>query len=123
VVPQLEFLVMLLLHKYQITSTKTICHSRLDSITTFTRSSFSSHMDKLLYFCADLYQWGLFAYIMSSWFNHELAFRVRDSLSSLYEKPLAFIQSKLLGAGLNSNVDLSPIVLFLGVSVVKNILA
>ena len=80
-------------------------------------------MGELLHFLANLYQWGLFAYVMSSWFNHELAFRLRDSLSGLYEKPLAWIHEKLMGVGLNANVDLSPIVLFLGVSVVKNLLA
>jgi uncharacterized protein YggT (Ycf19 family) len=79
-------------------------------------------MAELLFFCADLYKWGLFAYIMSSWFNHELAFRLRESLSTLYEKPLAWIQEKLMKAGLSANVDLSPIVLFLAISLARNLL-
>lgn len=79
-------------------------------------------INNIVIYSAAAYQWGLLIYVLSSWFRHELADKARFSLSGFYEKPLKLIQDKLVGFGLNPQIDLSPLVLYFLVSVARNLL-
>jgi uncharacterized protein YggT (Ycf19 family) len=79
-------------------------------------------LSDLAVFLLECYRWGLFAFILSSWFDHELAFKLRESLGPLYEKPLLAIRGKLAQLGLSPNIDISPIFLFIGVGIGQRVL-
>ncbi|WP_372845639.1 YggT family protein [Pontiella sp.] len=69
------------------------------------------------------YELGLFAYVVCGWFLHPVAHRLRNRLARWYEPLLGPIRSHVpeLRFGM-AVMDPSPVLLFLGLAVLKGLL-
>ncbi len=71
----------------------------------------------------DLYALGLLAYVILSWVQNPTAARIRDGLGRFYVPLLNPLRSVLKPIALGGTaLDLSPIVLFLAITVLRRIL-
>ncbi len=75
-----------------------------------------------VHFLFTVYELGLVVYVVSGWILHPAASRFRQMAGRGYEPLLARIRSFVPGIRVGlSVIDLSPVVLFLGIAVVKGL--
>jgi YggT family protein len=78
---------------------------------------------RLIYFVFNLYELGLIVYIICTWIAHPGAANIRRRLAGLYEPLLVPIRRVVPMIRLGySMLDLSPIILFLAVAVLRSLL-
>lgn len=77
----------------------------------------------IIHYAFAIYQLGLVAYIVCSWIDHPTAASIRYQLARWYEPILTPIRSVLPAVRIGyTEVDLSPILLFIGLAVLRNLL-
>lgn len=78
---------------------------------------------RLVHYLFSIYALGLLAYVACSWIAHPDAHRLRLWLSRWYEPLLAPIRRAIPAPRLGCTaIDLSPILLFIGLSLAKGLL-
>ena len=78
---------------------------------------------RIIHYIFSLYTLGLLVYVVCSWFAHPDAYRFRLWLSRWYEPLLAPIRRAIPSPRFGCTAfDLSPILLFIGLSLVKGLL-
>ena len=78
---------------------------------------------RIIHYVISIYELGLLAYVLSSWIAHPLAHRLRQWLSRWYEPLLAPIRRVIPAPRFGyTAIDLSPLLLFLGLSLIRGLL-
>lgn len=78
---------------------------------------------RVIHYAFSVYELGLLAYVVCSWSAHPSAQRFRLWLARWYEPVLLSIRRLIPALRLGyTAVDLSPIILFIGLSLVKGLL-
>lgn len=78
---------------------------------------------KIIHYGFGIYNLGLLAYVLCSWFAHPAAHAVRAWLARWYEPLLAPVRRWIPAPQLGyASVDLSPVVLFIGLAMLKSAL-
>lgn len=79
-------------------------------------------MFKLVDSVFGIYELGLLIYILTSWILHPLSVRVRYWLAPLYEPLLTPIRQRILTPFFGRlAIDLSPLVLLIGLAIIRRI--
>lgn len=79
---------------------------------------------RFIFILVDLYQLGLLIYIILSWIPAPELLAVRRWLAPLFEPPLSRIRALVKPISVGTGfLDLSPLLLFVGILVLKRILA
>jgi uncharacterized protein YggT (Ycf19 family) len=68
------------------------------------------------------YELGLVVYCLCPWFQQPVAFKIRDQLSPAYASPLHLIKMKIDRFQVSLPVDVSPVILFLSLRLLKALL-
>ena len=78
---------------------------------------------RIIHYAFSFYKLGLLAYVLCSWIAHPSAHVLRLKLARWYEPPLLAIRRHVPALGLGSTaIDLSPIILFIGLSLARGLL-
>jgi uncharacterized protein YggT (Ycf19 family) len=77
----------------------------------------------IIHYACNIYQLGLVVYVVCSWIDHPSADTVRDYLARWFEPVLGPIRRTIPAIRTGyQQIDLSPIILFIGIAVLRSLL-